>query len=219
MVTLVPKIFMAFFADDVRLIIRASLPQILYAKEIFEIYGKAFGLFMKWHGTKAVFISVNPLPTEFLALGWAWESSRSTTKLLGLFVNSAIDAACMETQIKSMLNDRLARARLNPHSLIARVSVINQLILGGLWYSLALWTGSSSLLKKVQRGIMNFLWAGQAATTKRKVNYTTVEHQVDALACKHFLWALFAGRHPLQLLLRERIKDRSWRRWGTLDFA
>ncbi|CAM6105223.1 unnamed protein product [Calypogeia fissa] len=61
------------YADDIRMILQAVLRYILKCMEIFETFGKASGLYCRWKGTKAVFLSARPVPAELLALGWERE--------------------------------------------------------------------------------------------------------------------------------------------------
>jgi hypothetical protein len=104
----------------------------------------------------------------------------------------------MVVQINKILQDRLAKSRMNPTSMSARLVIVNQLMLSAGWYVLTLWSGTEADLKKLEKKVVRFLWAEHNYQVHHRVNYQTIirfkhqgglgyisiVHQVDSLASK-----------------------------------
>lgn len=106
------------------------------------------------------------------------------------------------------------------------------LILGALWYELTLWSGTEAELKEIEKLIVSFLWARQKDSALNRVNLETLFcskqeggvglisliAQVYSLAARFILWVLLEGDHPLQVIMRRRIRELSERKWGIADY-
>jgi hypothetical protein len=104
------------------------------------------------------------------------------------------------------LFDQLAKSKLDPTSIGARLVIVKQLMQSSLWFVLTLCVLSRKELKKLDRKIVRFIWAGQKDKVQRKVNYQTIikprmegglgyislEHQVDGMAGN-----LFSGQFQM----------------------
>lgn len=113
---------------------------------------------------------------------------------------------------------------------MARVLTINHLLMGSLWYLLTLWCGSDRDLHVHKMALIDFLWAGQDSSARHRINFRTLalnkkeggvglisfEQQVVALSARFIFFALYAGQHPLQLLLQSRIRLLSMHKWGWM---
>jgi hypothetical protein len=87
--------------------------------DILQVFKKALGLYVNWGKTKAAFISPNPRPTEFDALGWDWEHDGNATKLLGIPVAQHISKIQTSAMVRHKLEERLQHSRKKPTSLVA----------------------------------------------------------------------------------------------------
>lgn len=126
----------------------------------------------------------------------------------------------MVDSITKTLEDRLAKSRAKKTSLIARVIVINHLILGVLWFMLCLWIGDLEALKAIEKEIFKFLWAGQLLFARHHVDFLTITlpkdrgglgllllfDQVRALLGKLIVWTLAKRPHALKTILQSHIR-------------
>jgi hypothetical protein len=111
--------------------------------------------------------------------------------------------------------------------------LINQVLLGLVWYVIALWRGDDKQLCELENKMCAYLWEGQKDSTHHRVNYVqliqprkegglgllAVESQSCSIVGKFFLWSLSEGDHPLQRLFRVRILRLSEAKWGVTDFT
>lgn len=116
---------LAFYADNVTLLLEASFNNIQIAISLFDQFGCASGLHCKWEGTKATLISHNLLPRELRQLNWNWELGPSSTKLLGFFFSDGLSPELVVEQLSKILNKRITSAKRKKLSLMARVVIIN----------------------------------------------------------------------------------------------
>lgn len=133
------------------------------------------------------------------------------SKLLRVHIGQDISKEWMLKQIEETLEKKLTLAKKNPTNLIARILIVKQILYASLWYILALWAGDAKDLKCIDKIILYFLCAGQASSTRHRVNRATLlrpkrkgglglvdlSGQVVALAAKVILWAITVGDHPL----------------------
>lgn len=118
-------------------------------------------------------------------------------------------------------------------SLIGRVTTINNLALGSIFYAIALWVGLDVELKGYEKEITRFLWLGQGCRKWHRVvefilfllrqkgglKVLSIQQLQCALVGKFILWALRPGTHPLQIILRASIQRLSIKRWGLVDYS
>lgn len=150
------------YADDIHLIIQDHQEDITFCLELFDHFGVVFGLVCNWRKTYVVYLSKQDLPEQLVTFGWTWEVDVSTTiKLLGIHIADEIVPGLMTKQLKIKLERGLQWLHINPTSLIERVTAINNLILSCLWFAIALWVGTNSILKAYKKEITRFLWSGQ----------------------------------------------------------
>lgn len=157
-------------------------------------------------------------------MNWTWEYPGHYSKLSGfVFGAGGIEQVALLQQIKEILNKAMKRAKMRPHSFMARVLAVNHLMMGSLWYLLTLWSGTDKELHEVQMLLINFLWAGQDILASHRINCRLLalpkseggvglilfKHQVKALAAHFIFFTVPEGNHPLQLILRSRINEMS----------
>src|SRR5450759_568646 len=115
------------------------------------------------------------------------------------------------SNLRQTLVGHLKKAKRTPFNFMERVSLINQLILGSMWYVVTLWSGNDKELHGIEKEIVNFLWVGQKESSHPRVSievlFQAKQHgglglillkaQVACLATKILLWVALAGDHPL----------------------
>lgn len=67
----------------------------------------------------------------------------------------------MHIYLQEPLEKRLQQAKKNPHSLMVRVQIANQLIDNVLWYMLKVWSGDFSFLDRLDAIVQDFIWSDQ----------------------------------------------------------
>lgn len=86
-----------------------------------------------------------------------------------------------------------------------------------------MWAGKRGFLKKIQRLIDKFVWAGRSHVVRATValpkaegglGLIRVEEQYNALTNNLMVWILKPGDHPLRFILQGHIRKASSRRWG-----
>jgi hypothetical protein len=187
-------------------------------QSIFATFGEASGLYVNWNKTKGAFILPRPLPECLDRLGWQWETNDNASKLLGFPVAQEVSLPRMQALVTEKLEAKLEASRKNPMNLVARMVVINHLLLSSVWYWLTLWPGTLGELSKLQTKVVKFLWAGQKLTARHRVDAKTIcrpkqegglgllniPAQTAALSGRILLWAL---AEPIpQNLLRDLLR-------------
>jgi hypothetical protein len=76
--------------------------------------------------------------------------------------------------VNEKLDSKLQKSKRNPHNLVARVVIINRLIVSSVWYLLTLWIGSIQQLHKMQKKVTKFTWAGQKDSACHRVDAATI---------------------------------------------
>jgi hypothetical protein len=136
-------------------------------------------------------------------------------------------------RVRSNLAEKLSSARLTPFTPTERKVVVNQILQGSLWFILSLWKGNDKELKELETQMVNFIWAGQkeyrqlqvdavTLTNSKKeggIGLTNVRDQVKCMLVRCLIWAISDGSHPLQIILRHRIRELSFRKWGVKDYS
>ena len=93
---------------------------------------------------------------------------------------------------------------------MARVTLVNSIILGAMWFILTLWAGDDRILAEIERQILSFLWGGSDEKVRHKVNKNTIylskdkgglgiiniRHQITALLGKLVWGEAPAADHP-----------------------
>lgn len=115
---------LAMFADDVLLMLLITLNNINAAIYIFDIFGRASSLLVKWLGIKAAMLT--------------WESGLNSSKLLGFFFSDDLNANLMTAHLLKAVEDHLAKFKKKCTSLTTRGLIINSLILSTLWFMLTI---------------------------------------------------------------------------------
>jgi hypothetical protein len=189
---------------------------------------------INWEEMEAVMISADPKPAELNKFKWKWEQQGQYSKLLGFyFGEEGIDEGMVFQQIKSNSAEQLGKARLTPFTPTERKVVVTQLLEGSLWYVLTLWKGKEQELQELDRIMANFIWAGQKEYSAPKVDLQTlykpkkeggiglisIRALVKCMLVRFLLWAMAEGSHSLQLILRHRIRELSYKKWGVKDFS
>lgn len=91
------------------------------------------------------------------------------SKLIRIHIADKIILGLMTEQLRVKLERGLYRLRINPMSLIGRVTTINNLALGSIFYAIALWVGLDVELKGYEKEITRFLWLGQGCRKWHRV--------------------------------------------------
>lgn len=217
------------YADDTSVIIEANKEVIEHTMRAFNTFGSVSGLYVNWVGTAAVWLSPQPIPQELDYLEWKWEEPQQHSKLLRFPFGVGISAEQVLEQIITKFEARPAGMKLHQLSFMARVTYINHLVMGSMWFLLSLWPGNDQALHRIIRVIMKALWEGKM----ERVDYDTLikskadegvalldfQAQVCSLAGKLVIWSLWEGAHPLKLVLQEEFHKLSNLQWGTKDFA
>lgn len=117
----------------------------------------------------------------------------------------------MIRQLSKSPKNQFTKARGNTTLLAARVTLINHVFEGALWYILTLGAGHKEL-EQLEKMIADFLWAGNMEAARHRVKWNTiifprsqgglgivsVQEQVWALVGKIILWVISPRDHPLQ---------------------
>jgi hypothetical protein len=148
---------------------------------------------------------------------WRWERQGEFSKLLGYhFEDAGIKVNQAFQKLKATLQEQLDIAKLAPSNLPERITVVNQLFLGSMWYVLTLWPGAEKELKELEKMVVDYLWGGQKGTASHKVDLVTltksckaggvglimITDQVKCMLPTFLLWAICEGSHPLKLLIK-----------------
>lgn len=72
--------------------------------------------------------------------------------------------------LKDRLEEKLKSLKKSPHTFMARVIAVNQLLMASAWYECTLWDGSDNDLKLLERIVVDILWAGQKEFAKPRVD-------------------------------------------------
>lgn len=225
--------FLGQFADDNKVLVEARRQYLKEIFRLFDLFAQASGLRIKKAGIKAVYIGEGEIPTDLLDLGLVWETEENFSKILGLHIGKGISPQLMCSYLSQTLENRLTRARRNPLSLMARVTIANNLIMGSLWFMLQLWVGDEKQLKIWEKCICEFIWDGKEGKYRPRVAFELIclpksrgglglihlSKQTAALAAKIIIWALSSGTHTLQIIIRGKIKELSTRKWGLNDYS
>lgn len=205
-----------FYTDNTTVILKGHRQNVDFCKSLFGLFHTVSGLKCNWERVDAILLSNNPMPQDLKDLQWVWESPGSYFKLLGIFVGmDGVDRECTVQHIRVLLDKKLVLLRLRPHSFMARVLVVNQVLMGSLWYLLTVWCGSVRELHDIRMVLINFLWAGQEISARHSIKFQTLaiskmeggvglisfEPQVAALSARLIRFVMADGKHPLQLLL------------------
>lgn len=150
------------YADDLYLVIRAVLCYITVLQQILKCFGDASGLVCAWHKTVASMIPAGPPPPALWLLPWHWETDLDASPLLGAPAAQTIVAEKIEQLLITKLESKITKLRARQMALAARILVANTLLLGCVWYLITVWAGARIFLKKIQRIIDNFVWAGRS---------------------------------------------------------
>lgn len=86
------------FADNLSLIIRATMLYIPNCQNILQLFGTVSGLRCIWEQSTAAFIPDGPPPAEFWLLPWQWEDLSNASSLLGFPVAASFSVQLMESQ-------------------------------------------------------------------------------------------------------------------------
>ena len=103
--------------------------------------------------------------------------------------------------------------------LTAQAIVINSVLLSTLWYFLAIWGGTTHVVKRIKTKLNNYLWKESAKKSrirvswqdctvlcqKRGLNLVDPEIALQALLAKWIVKALLPGNSNLQILLRHKL--------------
>jgi hypothetical protein len=152
--------------------------------------------------------------------------------LLGFYFGDGISHELVLKGIQDKLAEQIQIAKNVPYGYMERVVVLNQMFMGTIWYKVALWKGGDKDLKNLESDMVRFLWAGQKykahprvrldnlikRPAKGGVGLISLRAQVKSFAGKIILWTMSKGDHPLQVILRRRLRDMSQVRWGVHDF-
>lgn len=209
------------YADNGNVLLEANRPNIERYKDVFQDFGEVSGLHRNWLDLKAILISNDLLAPKLNSLGWTWEEGPHYSKLLECFMGIGISHEQMHEKILWQLENGLKRSMANFSSLVARIVLINNLILNTLWYFLSLWAGDEKDLEAMEKIIIHFLWVGSIDNARHGVKMNTLLlhklkgglrvislcDQVRALVAKIILWAISMGNHPFQILLQQNIKE------------
>lgn len=198
------------FADNLSLIVRASMIYILHCQQILQLFSNISGLRCLWEQTAAAFIPKGPPLAEFWLLPWTWEENSNASPLLGFPVAAEFSIELMESHIVDKLEARIDKIKNQHLSLAARVTVANGLILSMLWYMLTLWADSITFLSKTQKRIKSFVWAGRPRVDRSTITQSRAKgglglllivEQYHALAGNLMVWTLGPRDHPLRQIL------------------
>jgi hypothetical protein len=141
----------------------------------------------------------------------------------------------MAAMVMEKLESRLSLARQNPLNLVARVVVINHLLVSSTWYLLIISVGTERELKAMQDKILQFIRAGQKKNACHRVDKRTIcrlKHagglgllevptQAASLSGKVLLWLVHKDNptNVLRNLLQHYIKERSMEAWGVSNYT
>lgn len=89
------------------MIIEAKIEYVEATFQIFRCIGRAFDLFVKESGVKAMLLSQHAMPAELMALDWCWENEMNISKLLGFFINDCIPSGKMVQHLTGILEHQL----------------------------------------------------------------------------------------------------------------
>lgn len=145
------------FVDDTHVLIEAWKEFVEESFRVFRFMGNALGLFVKESEVKAICVADGPIPHELQALPFIWESKGNLSKLLGILIGQDISPQSMQTYLQEALEKRLTLAKRNPHSLMVRVQIANQVVDNVLWYMLQVWSDSPSFLEKLDDIVKDFI--------------------------------------------------------------
>lgn len=218
----------SMFADDFYVVIRANIVYIREFQRILDVFGRASGLVCAWDKTIASAIPAGPPPMALWLFPWKWENDTHASPLLGAPVAQTIVVQQLEEMLIQKLETRLIRLRPRKLSLAARILVANTLLLGCIWYFIVFWAGERPFLRKLQRIIDHYVWAGRSRVRRSTValpraegglGLLGVEEQFIALTSGFMVWILEEGEHPLRSILRSHLHQVSARRWGNEDLT
>lgn len=100
-------------------------------------------------------------------------------------------------------------------------------------FLIALWNGSESNLRELKRVIITFIWSSQSRLNRHQVSKATLYlpksrggiglisnlQQMRALTSKAIIWTMEPGEQKLKQILRAKIRELSFKRWGLLDYS
>lgn len=147
----------SMFADNLTLIIRATMIYIRYCQRLLKVFGIVSGLHCLWEQTSAMFIPAGPPPAEFFLLPWHSEEDSNASPVLGIPMAANFAVSVMETQLLEKVETKTAKMKDRHLSLAARITIANGLILSTLWYYLTLWAGDFAFFSKLQKLIEGFV--------------------------------------------------------------
>lgn len=146
-------------------------------------------------------------PDDAVAVG----NNANATKSLGIPTAQLLLVERIKSSLVAKVEGKIEKLRVRHKALAARIVIANSLLIGCLWYMLMVWAGKVECLRKLQRIIEKFVWAGRSrvnrATTalprsKGGLNLMGVEIQYQALIRNFMLWIMKEETHPLRSLLR-----------------
>lgn len=222
------QLLYVMYADDLSLVIRATLHTLREGRRLLKMFGQASGLECAWDQTVAAFIPGGPPSPDFWLESWTWEDDSGASNLLGFPIAQSVSASRMVEIILEKLDNKLAKFESFHLSLPARIIVANSIILGSIWYLITLWAGDLSFLNQIQSRIDRFIWAGRprvrrATVTNPKamggLGLLSVMDHFNAMIGNLMLWILSDSFHPLQRILQQHITSLSYRKWGHPDFT
>lgn len=79
---------------------------------------------------------------------------------MGIPIAQTLSVGRIETAIVSKLENRIEKLHTHHLALAASITIANSILLGCIWYMLAVWAGKKAFLTKLQRIIDHFVWAG-----------------------------------------------------------
>lgn len=83
-------------------------------------------------------------------------------KYIGMLHGPSAEDWAVGAQLVSKLQKKCAELQTPFHSLPARATIVNSILLGQLWYFLTVWVPTPAETKELQRIIRSFLWGKSA---------------------------------------------------------
>lgn len=154
-------------------VLHTGKQNIQQCQEIFNGFGEVSGLKVNWEETAAVFIGEGSTPAHLVAMPIKWEADGEYSKLLGVPFLVGISKAMTVQKMREELEARLRKVKKEPHSFMARLSILNSMLSGSQRYILTTGAASDKELKEIERMVVS-LWADQKESALPGVNLQTL---------------------------------------------
>ena len=218
------------FADDTNLLLLGTPSNLDRTMVVLDLHCEASGSKLNWTKTRAIWASDIPRNWTWRDdLGLVWLQEGQTTKHLRCLIGFKALREDIYSLMVQKIRDGIQRWNKHRLSLAGRILVVNQVILGSIWYIATCATTSSTAIAKITALVRDYVWSGKFDhKTRARIRWASAilpitqggmqvldpTTQIQALLTKNLVRGMQPGTEPWKVFIQYRIHQVSYKRSG-----